>query len=106
MLTEEALQKRKDELLAADLAAPRQYWWLSFCDPERPKSSKFLGATIVVAGGIVEAMYEARLHGCNPGGEIQGVSLCYVDDCAKPDQVAFMLNTLRSKTEMEALGII
>ncbi len=47
-------------------------WWLSFCDPERPKGEQFLGVAIVEATDIVSAAQVAYALGCNPGGEIRG----------------------------------
>ena len=46
------------------------WWWLSFCDQQRPKGSQFLGVAIVHADGLMDAMQEARRRGCNPGGEV------------------------------------
>jgi hypothetical protein len=48
------------------------FWWLSFCDPIRPRGRQFLGGCIVEAGDMAEAIAEAWRHGCNPGGEAVG----------------------------------
>lgn len=48
------------------------YWYLSFCDAERPKGQRFLGACIVTANSMGEAIKEAWLQQCNPGGEVMG----------------------------------
>lgn len=47
-------------------------WWLSFCDPDEPIGSQFLGCCIVPGADIVEAASAAWAAGCNPGGECQG----------------------------------
>ena len=63
------------------------WWWLSFCDPERPEGKQFLGVAIVTAE--VEDVFDAltyagereiglairRTHdlGINPGGEVSGI---------------------------------
>ena len=48
-------------------------FWLSFCDPDRPKGSQFLGACIVEgqSGVPMSAIQTAWLRKCNPGGEVQ-----------------------------------
>jgi hypothetical protein len=52
--------------------APKIWWWLSFCDPAKPKGSQFLGVAIVEGNNILTAAIEARRLGCNPGGEVMG----------------------------------
>ena len=51
------------------------HWWLSFCDPRRPRGKKFVGACIVEGRNIAEAARTAWAMGCNPGGEIMGYEL-------------------------------
>lgn len=52
------------------------YWWCSFCDPERPTGTQFLGIAIVEApsesygGNVVFASLAAHAAKCNPGGEL------------------------------------
>ncbi len=64
------------------------YFYLSFCDPGRPKGQQFLGATVVDADGPEGAIARARVLGVNPGGEVAIVDLgdevpetgrCYID---------------------------
>lgn len=50
-------------------------WWLSFCDARRPKGSQFLGACCVMGDDFTGAVRSAHLHGCNPGGEVQGLKI-------------------------------
>ena len=47
-------------------------YYLSFCDPERPAGSQFLGAAVVPGGSMIEAVRNAHMLGCNPGGEVLG----------------------------------
>lgn len=47
-----------------------EYWWLSFLGEEG-----WLGATIVKASGIEDAVRVARLAGANPGGEVAGLPI-------------------------------
>ena len=44
--------------------------WLSFVHNRRPQGQRFLGATIVVAADVKDAVQEARRLGINPGGEV------------------------------------
>ncbi len=45
-------------------------WWLSFCDPSRPKGQQLLGVSIVQATDSAAAVAKAHRLGCNPGGEV------------------------------------
>lgn len=54
----------------ADLRGPSM--WLSFCDPHRPKGSRFLGVAIVPGAEVITAARVAWALGCNPGGEVEG----------------------------------
>ena len=61
------------ELLVEDVQQSKEWVWLSFTDPSLETGSQFLGVAIVEAGGIMEATLVAKLHGCNPGGEVKGI---------------------------------
>jgi hypothetical protein len=50
--------------------APRQWWWCSFADPERPEGSHLLGVAIVHAANVGHAASVAWRMGCNPGGQM------------------------------------
>ena len=56
-------------------------YWLSFCDPDRPRGQQFLGACIVEVSEERDAMGEslavvkAHRMGCNPGGEVLAVRI-------------------------------
>ena len=81
------------------------FFWLSFCDTERPVGQQFLGATVVTASDVEEAVRAAWRLGINPGGEVAALGL--VDDGSiNADHLSFMLNSLRSKEEMETHGVI
>jgi len=82
---------------------PLCYWWLSFCDPDKPKGTQFLGVAIVVAQNFGAAVLTAGLAGCNPGGEVEGY-LFNSDAC--PVDVEPYLNRLMSKTELEEAGLV
>jgi hypothetical protein len=51
------------------------HWWLSFCDPNRPEGQRLLGGCIVQADSMAQAMIEAHIQGCNPGGEVVGIPI-------------------------------
>ena len=46
------------------------YWWMSFCDPIRPKGDKFLGALIIRADNHFEMLTKSWTLKLNPGGEV------------------------------------
>jgi hypothetical protein len=46
------------------------YWWMSFCDPDRPEGDRFLGALIVRANSNHEMLSRSWALGLNPGGEV------------------------------------
>jgi hypothetical protein len=48
-------------------------WWLSFCDPDKPEGSQFLGVALVEGSDAVDAVKQAHRLQCNPGGEVCGV---------------------------------
>jgi hypothetical protein len=78
-----------------------EHWWLSFCDPERPKGKQFLGAAIVEAGDMIEACRMAWALGCNPGGEVAGLAI-------PSDRIRFVASTWRNrlltKTECDEMN--
>lgn len=51
------------------------WWWLSFCDSEKPPGAQFLGVAIVLAPNFFAAVHKAQMLGLNPGGEINGSRL-------------------------------
>lgn len=51
------------------------YFWISFADPDRPPGAQFLGAAIVDADSMRDALPRAYTWGCNPGGQATIVAL-------------------------------
>lgn len=49
-----------------------QLWWLSFCDPDKPKGTKFLGGIIAPGNEFVDAHLWTVFNHINPGGECAG----------------------------------
>jgi hypothetical protein len=52
-------------------------FWLSFADSTLPPGTQFLGAAVVRAKAIIEAIQVAHAIGINPGGEVQGHPIVY-----------------------------
>lgn len=50
-------------------------FWLSFADPSRPKGAQFLGACVIVGATLIDAVKNAHIFGCNPGGEVMGTQI-------------------------------
>lgn len=44
--------------------------WFSFCDPNLPRGSQFIGVVITKADSIEEAYTKINSLGINPGGEV------------------------------------
>ena len=98
--TDEEFRKRKADLLKQESLQPEGWWWLSFCNPDLPTGSQFLGACIVRARGLLGACATAHFFSCNPGGEVQGLGP--VPFGGKRDAVLRRWsNRLLSKTECE-----
>lgn len=51
------------------------WFWLSFVDPRREEGKRFLGVSLVEAKDSMNAVQIARIHDCNPGGEVKIVRL-------------------------------
>lgn len=70
-MTEEQKQARESEILAKEIAENRpRILWLSFCDPDKPEGSQFLGVVITEALGFLHAIHKTWALGINPGGEV------------------------------------
>lgn len=76
----------------------KQLWWLSFRDESRPPGQKWRGVCIVRASSVVDAMDEANLQGCSPGGTIQ-VMGCEMDFPANQAAVPQYINRLLTEAE-------
>jgi hypothetical protein len=92
------VQERKAMLLAQEKGNSPALWWMSFCDPDKPKGQQFLGVCIVGAPGFMHAHQKAWALGINPGGEIQAVQVEGV-----PTEY---LDKLLSRAELEAAGLV
>ena len=91
--------------------SPKVWWWLSFCDPEKPEGSQFLGVAIVEGSNVYTASLEARSLGCNPGGEVLGLPYpegevplqSYSRRLLSAQDVAAMDEELETRSRMEQL---
>lgn len=78
----------------------KHFFWLSFCDPDRPEGSRFLGVSIVKANSFDEALGWASFLKCNPGGEVAGTTLD-----GPPVPVTY-LGRLLSKADLAELEMV
>jgi hypothetical protein len=87
--------------LAKKTLVTKKYCWLSFVDPHRPKGKRFLGACIVEAVDVYEAIPKSHRLRINPGGAVQCRSFEADPQLAffKPDQV----DVLYSESEMREM---
>jgi hypothetical protein len=67
------MNEHTQHALDAETSQPERWWWLSFCDPERPRGQQFLGACVVRARGVATACRASWTLGCNPGGEMMAL---------------------------------
>jgi hypothetical protein len=77
-------------------------FYMSFCDGDMPKGSKFLGAVMVFAEDLQSAVLQAWVMGVNPGGEVASMKAS--------SAVASMvdkkwLNRLLSKDEVDQFDL-
>ena len=86
----------------------KRHWWFSFCDPNRPTGTRFLGAVLVDDAPDFETAYFAiTAIGINPGGEVAGVD--WVDGDA-PEHATKAFNaapklTLLSRAQLQEHGL-
>lgn len=100
-MEEEALRNASwNEVLEQDMKNPEGWWWLSFCDPDKPEGEQFLGVCIVHGGGGGEAIQNAWTIGCNPGGEVMSIP---IPEQHVPDEQ--YRRRLLSKEELEEAGL-
>lgn len=62
-------------MISESQMTPSGWWWLSFADARRPIDEQFLGVAIVQGTNMVDAVRNAHRLRCNPGGEVQGLSI-------------------------------
>jgi hypothetical protein len=97
-ICEDAFDARLLAALTKEQNNPPAQWWMSFCDPDKPKGQQFLGVSIVEASGFMHAQQKAWALGINPGGEIQGEQVEGIP--------AEYLNKLLSRAELEAADLV
>ena len=97
-MNEEEIEARKTMLLAQEAGEPPVSWWMSFCDPNKPKGEQFLGVVITKATGLMHAHQRAWMLGINPGGEIRAQPVAGVADEYH--------DRLLSRAELEAAGVV
>lgn len=91
MLNKAERKKRFDDLLRIErLNNVERVMWLSFCDPEKPKGSQFLGVIVINALGLSDAILKTHALGINPNGAI--LSLMMDDDEIKPEHFNKLLS--------------
>lgn len=88
------------EVISEQTLGQPSWWWLSFCDPGKPKGEKFLGVAIVQANGFALAITETHLRGINPGGE---VAFQEIPPEVGHDEFASFCNRLLTRGEAEAV---
>lgn len=79
-------------------------YWLSFCDPYRPKGQQFLGVAIVQTDNFAEALSEAWRLKINPGGEARGMFLPEACHAMVGDSVGRLLSQAEAQHLADALN--
>lgn len=93
--------------LRANPNTPRYTYWLSFADGDRPKGQQFLGAAIIDdCVNMADAIEQAHVSGCNPGGEVQGHVLPPAAFREQPELAEAPRYTLMQKDELLRRGLI
>ena len=92
------VQARKAALLVQEQGNPPAQWWMSFCDPDKPKGQRFIGVVVVEAPGFAHAHQKTWALGVNPGGEVQGAQI--------EGFPAEYLDKLLSRVELEEAGLL
>jgi len=72
-------------------------FYMSFCDPDLPEGTQFLGGLIVAAETLDTALTVSWLTGCNPGGEVEIAGPLPVE-AFRPEYIGRLLN----RAEIEA----
>ncbi len=102
-LGDRELNREVNMMLALEDDSPMLWWWLSFCDTERPEGTQFLGAALVRARNAATAMLEAHAQGCNPGGSI---AMWEIPDEVPVAECPEWVNRLMSREEVEMFDIM
>lgn len=77
---------------------PGHWWWLCFCDTDKPENHQFLGVTVVEGTTLREAMELATSLGINPGGRVASVA------CTRFVPAPRWRNRLLTREEVIAAG--
>lgn len=62
---------------------PYKTFYLSFCDVDKPKGKQFLGAIILEASSLYDAISKAWKLKINPGGEVESWELPNIEALSK-----------------------
>lgn len=95
-MNDEELEQRRAEIIATEITQPVVSWWLSFADENGCR-----GVCIVDAPGFMLAVTMANMHGCNPGGEVQGFEVP-----PDSDEFKWERNKLFTIEELRAGGVM
>jgi hypothetical protein len=80
----------------------KSFWYLSFCDEDRPVGTQFVGGAVVEAEDVEDAVRVAWREGCNPGVGMLAIQIPE-DSLPMPDGY---LNRLMTEAELEGLDKI
>lgn len=99
-------EKKALKILEEEGFQEPRYFWLSFCDPERPVGEQFLGVVVTKACGFLNAVKKAHELGINPGGGVKSWEIPeeLINEEWK-EKLEKMLDQLWSKKELEERGI-
>jgi hypothetical protein len=96
-------RKNMAELMKEEMEQPEVFWWLSFCDPDKPTGSQFIGVIVVKAHGLTDALTKCNAMMINPGGEVKGFEIPDTEETRKR-LVPEVLNKLITREDMVKLG--
>lgn len=80
------------------------FFYLSFCDPEKPEGQQFVGATIVEAENERAALARSWMLKINPGGEGMFIELNFVSADDIPPEARHYLDRLVPREAVLAEG--
>lgn len=98
--TRDRIAKRMQEEVDGGRMA---YYWMSFCDSDRPEGEQFLGVVILRALGVTHAMWQSHVLGINPGGEVLVHEI--LTEPRREIQPG-LLNRLLSRADLQAAGLL
>lgn len=77
---------------------PGRWWWLCFCDADKPEGNQFLGVAVVEGATLGDAIALTGALGINPGGKVASVA------CTRFVPAAAWRNRLLTRQEVVAAG--